>query len=131
MESYRGKISLEETIWVGTHVEPRILELLPAAYFQKKAVFKGEIPQELKMVLQEMKEGQVRREFYGIDAAQYSHWFHLLPKRKTSHKIFRFDHVDILKLMDMSEILNCTETEVIKRGLDILYKTLVTKKKYA
>lgn len=131
IEPYAGKINLQETIWVGIHVEPRILELLPAAYLKKKAIFKGKASGELEKVLQEIKEGQARSDFYGIEAKKYSQWINFLSKRKTTHKIFRFDQGELLKIANVSEILECTETEVIKRGLDLLYKTLICEKKIA
>jgi hypothetical protein len=105
-----GHINLKDAIWAGRFVEPRILEVLPAAYERFKRHFSGdaETVEKLEQIIDRIKQKSDHKiEFYGISIEKIRPWFFIrlrdgrsksLDERKVS-KTFRFkpEIVDILK----------------------------------
>jgi len=105
-----GHINLKDAIWAGRFVEPRILEVLPAAYERFKRHFSGdaETVEKLEQIIDRIKQKSDHKiEFYGISIEKIRPWFFIrlrdgrsksLDERKVS-KTFRFkpETVDILK----------------------------------
>ena len=105
-----GHINLKDAIWAGRFVEPRILEVLPAAYERFKRHFSGdaETVEKLEQIIDRIKQkSDHKTEFYGISIEKIRPWFFIrlrdgrsksLDERKVS-KTFRFkpETVDILK----------------------------------
>ncbi len=105
-----GHINLTDAIWAGRFVEPRILEVLPAAYGRFKKHFSGdaETVEKLEQIIDRIKQKSDHKiEFYGISIEKIRPWFFIrlrdgrskpLDERKVS-KTFRFkpETVDILK----------------------------------
>ena len=105
-----GHINLKDAIWAGRFVEPRILEVLPAAYERFKRHFSGdaETVEKLEQIIDRIKQKSDHKiEFYGISIEKIRPWFFIrlrdgrsksLNERKVS-KTFRFkpETVDILK----------------------------------
>ena len=103
-------INLKDAIWAGRFVEPRILEVLPAAYERFKKHFSGDADtiEKLEQIIDNIKQKNNQRiEFYGISIEKIKPWFFIrlrdgrsksLDKRKVS-KTFRFkpETVAILK----------------------------------
>ena len=107
-----GYIDLTDAVWAGRFVEPRILEVLPAAYERFKRHFWGdaEIIEKLEQIIDRIKQKNDQPiQFYGIPIEKIRPWFFIrlrdgrskpLNERKVS-KTFRFkpETVDILKRM--------------------------------
>lgn len=80
-----AKIDLEDALWAGRNVEPRILEVLPAALIHYPANFLGlekapkEIQNIVKNILNNKKEGP---DFEGIEYKKMKHWANVLLKDK-------------------------------------------------
>jgi len=105
-----GHITLRDAIWAGRVVEPRILEVLPAAYERFKKHFSGDANtvEKLEQIIDCIKQKEIRKiDFYGISLDKIRPWFFIrlrdgrsksLDERKVS-KSFRFkpETVDILK----------------------------------
>ena len=105
-----GHINIADAIWAGQFVEPRILEVLPAAYERFKRHFSGdaETVEKLEQIIDRIKQKSDQPiEFYGIPIEKIWPWFFIrlrdrrsksLDERKVS-KTFRFkpETVDILK----------------------------------
>ena len=105
-----GHINIADAIWAGQFVEPRILEVLPAAYERFKRHFSGdaETVEKLEQIIDRIKQKSDQSiEFYGIPIEKIRPWFFIrlrdrrsksLDERKVS-KTFRFkpETVDILK----------------------------------
>jgi len=118
-------INLKEAIWAGRFVEPRILEVLPAAYERFKKHFSGdaETIEKLEQIIDGIKQKNHHKiEFYGISIDKIMPWFFIrlrdkrskpFDKRKVS-KTFRFkpETVDILK--SLKERSGQSETEILE-----------------
>jgi len=118
-------INLKEAIWAGRFVEPRILEVLPAAYERFKKHFSGDADtiEKLEQIIDGIKRKNNHKiEFYGISIEKIMPWFFIqlrdkrskpFDKRKVS-KTFRFkpETVDILK--SLKEQSGQSETEILE-----------------
>lgn len=118
-------INLKDAIWAGRFVEPRILEVLPAAYERFKKHFSGDadIIEKLEQIIDGIKQkNNLKIEFYGISIEKIMPWFFIqlrdkrskpFDKRKVS-KTFRFkpETVDILK--SLKERSGRSETEILE-----------------
>jgi hypothetical protein len=131
-----GHIYLADAIWAGCFVEPRILEVLPAAYERFKRQFSGdaETVEKLEQIIDHIKQKSDHKiEFYGIPLEKIKPWFFIrlrdrrsksLDERKVS-KTFRFkpETVNILKNLkaqtgqsETSILENLIATEVNNAG---------------
>ena len=94
-------INLKDAVWAGRFVEPRILEVLPAAYERFKKHFSGDADtiEKLEQIIDCVKQKDNHEiDFYGISIEKIKPWFFIrlrdgrsksLDKRKVS-KSFRF-----------------------------------------
>jgi hypothetical protein len=119
-------INLKDAIWAGHFVEPRILEVLPAAYERFKKHFSGDADsiKKLEQIIDGIKQkNNPKIDFYGISIDKIMPWFFIrlrdkrtksLDKRKVS-KTFRFkpETVDILK--NLKEQSGQSETEILEK----------------
>jgi hypothetical protein len=120
-----GHINLTDAIWAGRFVEPRILEVLPAAYERFKRHFSGdaETVEKLEQIIDCIKQKSDHKiEFYGISIEKMKPWFFIrlrdrrsksLDERKVS-KTFRFkpETVDILK--NLKDQTGQSETAILE-----------------
>jgi hypothetical protein len=118
-------INLKDAIWAGCYVEPRILEVLPAAYARFKNHFSGEaeIVRKIEQVIRSTKEPTDRKiDFYGIPMDKMKPWFFIrlrdgrskpLNKRKVS-KTYRFKPETLATLKKMKVRTGKTETKIIE-----------------
>ena len=120
-----GHINLSDAIWAGRFVEPRILEVLPAAYERFKRHFSGdaEIVEKLEQIIDHIKQKSDHKiEFYGISIEKLKPWFFIrlrdgrsksLDERKVS-KTFRFkpETIDILK--NLKDQTGQSETAILE-----------------
>ena len=73
-----GHINLKDAIWAGRFVEPRILEVLPAAYERFKRHFSGdaETVEKLEQIIDMIKQKSDHKiEFYEISIEKIRPWF--------------------------------------------------------
>lgn len=119
-------IHLKDAIWAGRFVEPRILEVLPAAYERFKKHFSGDADTiaKFEQVINSIKQKNNQTiEFYGILTEKIRPWFFIrlrdrrsksLDKRKVS-KTFRFtpEAADILK--NLKDQTGQSETEILEK----------------
>ena len=120
-----GHINLNDAIWAGQYVEPRILEVLPAAYERFKKHFSGDTDtiEKLEQIIDSVKqEDNHKIDFFGISIEKMKPWFFIrlrdgrsksLAERKVS-KTFRFkpETVDILK--SLKKKTGKSETEILE-----------------
>jgi hypothetical protein len=121
-----GHIHLKEAIWAGRFVEPRILEVLPAAYERFKKHFSGdaETIEKLDQIIDGIKQKSNHKiEFYGISIEKTTPWFFIqlrdkrsksFDKRKVS-KTFRFKPETVTILKNLKEQSGQSETEIIEK----------------
>jgi hypothetical protein len=119
-------IHLKDAIWAGRFVEPRILEVLPAAYERFKKHYSGDAATiaKFEQVINSIRQKSNQSiEFYGISMEKIKPWFFIrlrdkrsksLDKRKVS-KTFRFkpETADILK--NLKDQTGQSETEILEK----------------
>jgi len=118
-------INLKDAVWAGRFVEPRILEVLPAAYERFKNHFSGDTDtiEKLEKITSCIKQrGNLEINFFGITIDKIKPWFFIrlrdgrskpLDKRKVS-KSFRFKPETIRILKTMKDQTGQSETEILE-----------------
>ena len=120
------KVNIKDAIWVGVNVEPRVLEVLPAAILHSPACFYGlELaPKELREVLACLKAGKT--EGPDLDWVKYSElkrWADLKPKdgrakplsEKRFARTYRLKPSTISAISSMAKSQNLSEGKLIDR----------------
>lgn len=81
---YRGKLFLRDALWTGEHVEPRVLEVLPAMALRlPKEVIYTKAPDAFLMALEALRNDKNEGpDFMGISFAKYKVWLDLELKDK-------------------------------------------------
>ncbi len=78
-KNYVARMRLEDAIWVGTHLEPRVLEVLPAAVarFPKAFIFDGQNI-ELENIVKDLRnKKEAGRNFMNIPYKKILPWMNL------------------------------------------------------
>ena len=115
------KLHLNDVLWVGENIEPRVLEILPAILIKKPSlIYQAELPEDLKAVKNQIKRKDLIGSFRGIPIKAMDYWVPLAGrkgKRPSMLKTFRLNEEDLKKLKKLSQKYKITETEVIRRAL--------------
>jgi hypothetical protein len=118
-------LKLKDVIWAGRYVEPRILEVLPAAYERFKKHFAGDADaiEKLEQIIDRIKQKDDRNmDFYGIPIEKVKPWFFIrlrdgrsksLTDRKVS-KTFRFKPETITILKNLKDQTGLSETAILE-----------------
>ena len=118
-------LNLRDAVWAGRFVEPRILEVLPAAYERFKKHFYGDrdIIEKLAQIIECIKREDYNEiDIYGISVEKIKPWFFIrlrdgrskpLNKRKVS-KSFRFKPQTIKELKRLKNQTGNSETEILE-----------------
>ncbi len=118
-------INLADAVWAGRFVEPRILEVLPAAYERFKKHFSGDVAtiEKLEQIIDCIKQQDNHEiDFYGISIEKIKPWFFIrlrdgrsksLDERKVS-KSFRFKPETIEILKNLKDRTGRSETEILE-----------------
>jgi hypothetical protein len=118
-------INLKDAVWAGRFVEPRILEVLPAAYERFKKHFSGDmdIIEKLEQIIDCIKQKDHHEiDFYGASIEKMKPWFFIrlrdgrsksLDKRKVS-KSYRFKPETINILKTLKDQTGQSETEILE-----------------
>ena len=123
--------TLEEALWAGEEVEPRILELLPALVFRRPKLFvaAGDLPQDLAQVVRELRRGNPQTPFRGIPAASYAQWVDRVARVRrrggegrgvSISKTHRFTQEDLSALAKLQERWGVDETAAIRMATKLL-----------
>lgn len=134
-ELYQPRIDINDAIWAGVHVEPRILEVLPAAILHFPKCFTGldTLPKEFTEILQLIKEdAETGPDFHGIEFGKMKFWANTqlkdrrtkptLEKRQT--KTFRLRPETLKKLerlVSSGKYLN--QTHALEMALETMYES--------
>ena len=117
-------LKLDDALWAGETIEPRILELIPAIMLKKPIFFKYKtIPDDLKKILLDIKKNKATDEFRGIPVKKYIEWIeHIGHKNKSTSllKTFRFSKNDVILLNKLKSKLNLSEIDILRLGLQKL-----------
>lgn len=106
------RLDLEEVLWAGRNVEPRILEVLPAAILHYRAQFLGlkNMPKDLDQVLKAIRNNAEQGpNFEGIEYTKMKTWanFPLRDKRtkpanqQRQKRTYRFQINTLNKLQEL------------------------------
>jgi hypothetical protein len=123
-----ARIPIVDALWAGRNIEPRILEVLPAAIARLPGHFVKNArpgPEETRILeaAARLAKGEEGPEIFGIPYAKYRIWMDLplkdlrtkLPTEKKRLKTFRLsaDSISLLKLAANRE--KRTEVEILQR----------------
>ncbi len=118
------RIDIEDAIWAGENVEPRILEVLPAAVMRMKKHFNYNpaIHTELRKVI-ELLEENMAGEFFGITTEKLKLWLNNRLKdgrvkkfeEKKVMKTFRFSPSTIEKINMLKKKTKLSETKILEK----------------
>lgn len=122
------KLFIEDAVWAGKNLEPRILEVLPAAVLRLGAHFNYNPKTHLELagVIRALKRDQAKGpEFYGVPYAKIKVWMGLpLADRRTKQpgekkvpRTFRLAPAAAKKLKELAKNSDCTETEFLERKI--------------
>jgi hypothetical protein len=118
-------INLKDAVWAGRFVEPRILEVLPAAYERFKKHFSGDVDtvEKLEQIIDCVKQKDHHEiDFYGITIEKIKPCFFIrlrdgrsksLDKRKV-YKSFRFKPETVNILKSLKDQTGQSETEILE-----------------
>ena len=131
-----GHINLTDAIWAGRFVEPRILEVLPAAYERFKKHFSGDADtvEKLEQIIDRVKQKNDQHiEFYGIPLKKIKPWFFIrlrdrrsksLNERKVS-KTFRLKPKTVAILKNLKNQTGRSETEILEKLVAVGNRKLI------
>lgn len=120
------KLDIKDVLWVGEKVEPRVLEVFPAAFlhFPKTFFNTKAIPRELVEIIAAIRNKvDLDQTFRGIEFKKMNHWANLkLKDQRTKpiaeHKIprnYRFKPQVVAMLANRALAENISETELIEK----------------
>lgn len=123
---YLPKVRVQDAIWAGQMVEPRILEVLPAAVARlpRAFIFEGQKNNELREVAEALANKQeIGKDFFNIPYRKIRTWMFLQLKdqrtkteqNKKMMKTFRFIPAVVEKLSQLKEATGNSETEIIEQ----------------
>jgi hypothetical protein len=122
------RININDAIWAGKNVEPRILEVLPAAVLRLEKHFdlNPELHPELyKIILQLKNNANTGDDFYHVPFVKLKYWvdFPLLDKRtkilskKKILKTFRLSPEVVKTIKRLAQELGLTEVQLVERKI--------------
>lgn len=123
--SKRSKLDVVEALWVGENLEPRVLEVLPAAVlrFRGQCKRRDALPQELADAIKAIGEDRTPAGGYlGVSFEAMHRWARApLPDKRTKSisdrkrlKSFRFSPVVLEQLARLAKKEGITETAVLE-----------------
>ena len=120
----RAHPTVEDALWAGEKVEPRILELLPAIILRRPKLFTQAkpLPEDLEQVVRELRRGAPTTPFRGVPAEKYADWAERLGKHAKGlaiPKTHRFTESDLDALRELKTRWNVDETAAIRRALSL------------
>ncbi len=79
-------LRIKDVLWVARNVEPRVLEVFPAAllHFQNNFIGIEEMPKELQTIIEKIKNGsELPLKYKGIECSKMKYWanFEIPDKR--------------------------------------------------
>lgn len=127
MTPFFGKIRIEDVLWVAEEVEPRVLEVFPAAFlhFPKTFIGRHDLPEDLREVVTKVRDGNFEpHEVYkGIRLDAMAKWNNRTFKdrrtkpanQKKVNKTFRMDQSLVKKLETTAKQLKMSQIEWLEK----------------
>ncbi len=122
------RLKIKDAIWAGKTVEPRILEVLPAAILRLEGHFdfdKNEYPELARVIAQLQKQLPNGDNYMDIPYNKIRTWADLplndartkTPSQKRKVKTYRLHPQSIEIIKHLAQVWQCSETEAIERVL--------------
>lgn len=122
------RLHIDDAVWAGRNIEPRILEVLPAAVLRLPRHFDFDAAKhkELAAVLEQLRKGmETGDEFLGMPYAKVRAWinFPLRDRRvkplaeKKVVRTYRLHPAVVARLKAIAKELACTETEALEKTI--------------
>lgn len=119
------RLSLRDAVWVGLEIEPRVLEVLPAAFARlpKRFTYNPEEVKDIKLVIESLRnDDEFGPNFLGVPFTKLKSWYNLrlldgrtkTPKEKKISRNFRFRPEVIEKLSKRMKAKKMTATDLIE-----------------
>jgi hypothetical protein len=118
------RINVEDAIWAGKNVEPRILEVLPAAVMRLGRHFNydPEVHVDLRKIIEQLKQS-VEGDFLGVPAEKIRPWLNIRLKdrrvknldQKKVIKTFRLSPDTISTIKSLKSAMKISEAELLER----------------
>jgi len=119
-----AKIHIQDALWIGENIEPRVLEVLPAALIPFPKTFIGPIPIEFKKILRDIKKlKKVGNDYKYVPYKAMKRWAdRKLPDHRTKkiseikvNKTFRLHPRVISKLRRLADKNNDNLNECLEK----------------
>lgn len=117
------RINIEDAIWAGKNVEPRILEVLPAAVMrlEKHFNYNPEVHTELKRAIEQLR-GNGEGNFLGVPTEKIRPWLNIRLKDKRIKsldekkviKTFRLSPATIERIKELKKAKNISEADLLE-----------------
>lgn len=118
---YRGQVFLQDALWAA-QIEPRIYELLPAIIARRPKCFAYlTLPDDLEVVVRELKRGHAATSFRGVAAEKYERWSSFIGRRHGDLRVlksFRLRRKLLEILRELSEKSSKSETRILEEALE-------------
>mgnify|MGYP003393542240 CR=1 FL=1 len=124
IQKMHGRTTVEEALWAAQY-EPRVMELLPGILLRKPKFFlqAKALPEDLQIVLRELRGGHATKDFRGIPAQKYKIWADRLGKRKVPlaiQKNYRLTSIDLHAIHRLKKKWKLqSETEILRKALQL------------
>jgi hypothetical protein len=124
-----AKIPILDAIWVGTHIEPRVLEVLPAAllHYPKTFLLMNQIPEDFKKIVENIRKGNpAGPDYKGILYKDMFRWANFRLKDQRTKKqnekklniTFRIRENHKAKLRQIAKKQNITITTLLENWIE-------------
>lgn len=118
-------LKIEDVLWVAKNIEPRVLEVFPAALIHYPKSFLGldKLPLELRKIIDNIRLGRAVDGMYkGIEIKKMAFWANFqLPDKRTKPlneqrvmKTFRFKPTTVLKIKQAAAKKGVSETALLE-----------------
>ena len=118
------KLHLDDVLWVGDKIEPRVLELLPAILLKKPGmIYQQELPEDLRQAKNDLRQGVLKGMFRGLSIKSCDQWLTKTGRkgvRPSITKIFRLRKEDVDFLKRKSKREKISEAAVVRQALKAL-----------
>ncbi len=125
----RSKPFVEEVLWVGENLEPRVLELLPAIALKRPRMLMDQVyPDDLRCAMNDLRRGEAQGFFRGVELRKCLQWVPIVGRKNhlpTAMKTFRLGIEEQELLRKISTKKGITESQVIRDALHRLAAEMV------
>ncbi len=123
----KRKLWIEDLIWVGKEIEPRVLQLLPAIALKRPGILMArDFPRTLRVAMNDIKRGRDGAVYEGVALKKCRDWVPLVGRQgkiPMATRAFRLSSEDQKMLDQLSQILDLSRTDVLRKALHLLFES--------